>query len=521
MPTLSLAQMRLQPSAEEEQAQRNIALNQYLSDAQDQRNVRDQSLRAMTAQNDAVDAQAQDRQAIDRAMASGGSFARPIVQAGGPGHGNVGPTQPNTYQTAPAGPMPSPAQAQANILAQLPGHLQAPLQQHWAATDKVAADASEARGKAAEAQGKAADAQAEYEARFGDSVHAMGDDPQATAALVANAKASGHDISRFVSLVGGDPANIKNAAEAMVVSGPGYAKEAETKRSDMAKEAAANPFGLNPTGSAAQAPAAGSAPSGTPGAAPGQGLSGDAFLKTLPTGLGLQVKSYAEGRQAFPTGFALKAPYFQQMLQAVGQYDPSFDAINYNARNKLYSDLTSTNGKGGKAIGALNTAAQHLGRLSDAVEAEGNTNYPMLNAVENPTRTAFGSTKVTDFNAVQPQAMKEIESLWRSQGGSQKDIDELKASLGPNMGLQQQRSALAVFADLMGGKLDSLQGQRDSGLGPVASQRVPILYNKSRPAMLNVYQRAGKTPPDIFTGANASAAPAPGGPAPRVNPFRK
>jgi hypothetical protein len=519
MPTLSLAQMRLQQqTADEEQTARTNALNQYLSDAQDQRNVRDQSLRAMTAQNDAVDAQTQDRQAIDRAMASGGSFARPILQAGGPGPGNVGPTQPNTYQTAPAGPMPTPAQAQANILQQLPGHLQAPIQQHWAALDKVSADAAEARGKAGEAQ-------AEYEARFGDSVHAMGDDPQATAALAAQAKASGHDISRFVSLVGGDPANIKKAAEAMIVSGPGYAKEAETKRSNMAKEAAANPFGLNQTPGAAQAPSpggvAGPVSKAVPSGTPGQGLTGADFLKTLPTGLGLQVKSYAEGRQAFPTGFALKAPYFQQMLQAVGQYDPSFDAINYNARNKLYSDLTSTNGKGGKAIGALNTAAQHVGRLSDAIEAEGNTNYPWVNAVENPIRTAVGSTAVTNFNAVQPQAMKEIESLWRSQGGSQKDIDELKASLGPNMGLQQQREALATFADLMGGKLDSLQQQRDNGLGPIASQRVPIIFDKSRPAFASVYQRAGKTSPAIFSGANAGATPAPGGPAPRVNPFRK
>jgi hypothetical protein len=503
-------------NADDEETARQNALNQHLSDMQDQRRAQDQALREAMAQNDAADAQSQDKQAVDRAFATGGLPARPIVQTGGPGPGNVGPTQPNTYATAPAqvGPI-SLEQKRANILQQIPGHLQPIYQQQWAVQDKAAADAAEARGKASESQGKSGDAQAEYEARFGDSVQAMGNDPQATAALVAQAKASGHDISRFVSLVGGDPANIKKAAQALIVSGPGYAKEQETERSNKAKEAAANPFGLNPIGGgAAPAPAAGSAApissqGAVPSAAPGQGLSGDSFLKTLPTGLGLQVKAYAEGRQAFPTGFALKAPYFQQMLQAVGQYDPSFDAINYNARNKLYSDLTSTNGKGGKVIGALNLASQHVGRLSDAIEAEGNSKYPWANTVENPLRTALGSTKVTNFNVVQPQAMKEIENLWRISGGSQKDIDELKSSLGPNMGIQQQREALAVFADLMGGKVDTLQQQRDNGLGPVASQRVPILYDKSRPNMLKVYQRAGQAMPDVFAGQ--SKAPPSGG----------
>ena len=66
-----------------------------------------------------------------------------------------------------------------------------------------------------------------------------------------------------------------------------------------------------------------------------------AYLASLPAPVASEVKAYAEGRRPFPTGFALKAPYFQSLIQMVGQYDPTFDAVNYNARSKTRNDFTS------------------------------------------------------------------------------------------------------------------------------------------------------------------------------------
>jgi hypothetical protein len=102
------------------------------------------------------------------------------------------------------------------------------------------------------------------------------------------------------------------------------------------------------------------------GAQGGPQVNGQDFLKTLNPTTAQQVKALAEGRMQFPAGFALKSPYWQNMLSAVSQYDPSFDAINYNARAKTRSDFTS--GKAAQTINALNTVACHEGDLSDAAK---------------------------------------------------------------------------------------------------------------------------------------------------------
>lgn len=221
-----------------------------------------------------------------------------------------------------------------------------------------------------------------------------------------------------------------------------------------------------------------------------EGPHGEDFLKSLPAGIASEVKAYAEGKRPFPAGFALKSPYFQSMIQMVGQYDPTFDAANYNARNKTRMDLESPSGTGGKTISALNTAVQHAGKLSDLIEKLDNSEIPLANAVMNPVRSAFGKTEVTNFKAVAPQLMKEIERVWRGTGGSTADIQELIDSISKNAGKQQQREALDQFVGLMEGKLDALTSQRDAALGPLAGKSIPILFEQNKPIIETIRQRA-------------------------------
>jgi hypothetical protein len=234
-----------------------------------------------------------------------------------------------------------------------------------------------------------------------------------------------------------------------------------------------------------------------------QGLSGQAFIDKLSEtrpDLASEIKSYAEGRRAMPTGVA--GYRLEPLIRLVTQYDPTFDATNYNARNKARADLTSPNGTGGKTINALNTAVQHAGVLSELIEKEGNTEYPIANWVKNSLGKQFGSTKATNFEAVQPQLMKEIERLWRGAGGSQGDIDALKASLGSNLGHQQQVEGLAQFVSLIKGKLDSTEEQRDVALGPHGAD-IPVIYDKNKPILDTILKRAG-----YATAPPAAAAPA-------------
>lgn len=64
----------------DDDVQRSLAINGYLGDLQDDRRFKEQSLRAMTASNDAADAQARDRQSVERAVAIANS---PNVSAQG------------------------------------------------------------------------------------------------------------------------------------------------------------------------------------------------------------------------------------------------------------------------------------------------------------------------------------------------------------------------------------------------------------------------------------------------------
>lgn len=270
-----------------------------------------------------------------------------------------------------------------------------------------------------------------------------------------------------------------------LTAGRAAATAAETTRHNRAVEAAANPL-------AALQGANGSMTGTAQAAQQAQGATGEDFLKQLPPQIASEVKAYAEGRRPFPAGFALKSPYFQSLIQMVGQYDPTFDAANYNARSKARTDLTNPNGMGGKTINALNTAIQHAGKLSDLIETLGNTEYPLVNALANPVKTAFGSTKVTNFKAVAPQLAKEIQKAWVGAGGASKDINDLIDSIGKNLGRQQQREALKQFVELAEGKLSTTQTQRDAVLGP-AGASIPIIFNQSLPILEKIKTRASTT----------------------------
>jgi hypothetical protein len=294
--------------------------------------------------------------------------------------------------------------------------------------------------------------------------------------------------SRTPNAQGLTPAQQASASAAQV-TGAAATLNAQTNAARERREtAAAAPFLAAP----------GSATGPTPTLPPGQ--RNEEFLTKLPTATADKVKALVEGRLALPQRFAKGDTYWQSLLDAAVKYDPTFDAANYNARNKARTDLTSPSGTGGKTINALNTALQHAGKLSDLIEKLDNYSSPIENALVNPIRTATGATAVTNFQAVAPQLMKEIERAWRGTGGSSADIQELIDSIGKNLGKQQQREALHQFVELVKGKLDSTQQQRDNILGPIAGAQVPVLFEQNKPVIDTITQRASGEAPAPKTG---------------------
>lgn len=204
---------------------------------------------------------------------------------------------------------------------------------------------------------------------------------------------------------------------------------------------------------------------GQPGTAGGEpNIHGDAFLKTLDPSMASQVEALAQGRLAFPSGFALKSPYWQTMLRMVSQYDPSFDAVNYQARSRARTDATS--GKLAQTNNALNTGIGHLNQLADAVASLHNMNWQFGNRVKNWLSEEFGGTGPTNFDAIKNRVAPEIVKIWRGTGGSEADIKRDIDSLSNAKTPAQLYGAIYEIANLMQSKIEANEAQYSQAMGP-------------------------------------------------------
>ncbi|HZQ71694.1 MAG TPA: hypothetical protein VFB08_02160 [Burkholderiales bacterium] len=219
------------------------------------------------------------------------------------------------------------------------------------------------------------------------------------------------------------------------------------------------------------------APSAGAGAA---GLSGDPFLQTMPKAKADQVKALAEGRMQFPAGFALKSPYWQDMLSSVAQYDPAFDAVNYNARAKTRGAFLA--GKEGQSLNALNTVMGHFDSLEKAGTALDNTSFPLVNRAVN----AIGGQVSPDlkgrlnaFNIARQAVSSEMERAYRGTGGNVTELEQWKKSLDSADSPQAMRAAIKEGVKLLSSKIDALGDQYNKGMG-TTKQGLELLNPKAR-----------------------------------------
>ncbi len=198
-----------------------------------------------------------------------------------------------------------------------------------------------------------------------------------------------------------------------------------------------------------------------------QGLTGAALLQALPKQEADQIKALAEGRMAFPAGFALKSPYWQDKITKVSQYDPNFDAINYNARSQTRQDFTK--GKSADNVTALNTAIQHLGKLSDAYDALGNSSMPAYNAAANWIGNAVGNSDVQkNYAAVATDSAAvshELAKVFRQTGMSEGEIKDWENKISTSASPAQSKQVIQSALDLMGGRLEALGSRYNQGMG--------------------------------------------------------
>lgn len=191
------------------------------------------------------------------------------------------------------------------------------------------------------------------------------------------------------------------------------------------------------------------------------GATGDTFLAQLPPQIATQVKALAEGRMAFPGGMGMKSPYWQQMLQAVGQYDPNFDALNYQARSKTRQDFTS--GKSRQNLTRIDTAINTLGQLADVNDKLGGTDY--LNSVRNMALDAQSDPNLVRYNQLAKTAADEVSLA--VGGGSSAVGDRMNrlSSFTANQSPKARQAAIETAIQELNSRLDPVASAYNQGMG--------------------------------------------------------
>lgn len=234
---------------------------------------------------------------------------------------------------------------------------------------------------------------------------------------------------------------------------------------------------------------------------------GTDYLSTIPKPLADQVKALAEGRLAFPAGFALKSPYWQNMLQMVSQYDPSFDAVNFNARAAMRKDATS--GTMAKSATAINTAIGHLDTLSKAADSLNNTNFGAYNSVANWVASNTGDPRVKVFENTRKAVVDELTRVWRGTGGSEGDIKSWEATLGAAGSPAQLHAVIKNIGELMESRLHALEDQYGKGMG-TTENGLQLVSPKNAELLNRLQQKAAQPAAGKPSKGGVQTKPAPG-----------
>lgn len=180
----------------------------------------------------------------------------------------------------------------------------------------------------------------------------------------------------------------------------------------------------------------------------------------IPANIRPTVMALVEGRQSPPGSFALKTPYWQNVMNQVYSIDPQWNEQRAQLR-KAY-----TLGPQSKEINAINTAMGHVGVLGDAIDALNNSDVRLLNKVANRLGVEIGNTPVTTFNTIVHRVGPELSKAYIGAGGSAGERGADEKDFDPNLGPSQLKTNVAVTAQLLRSKISSLENQWDQNAAP-------------------------------------------------------
>jgi hypothetical protein len=232
-------------------------------------------------------------------------------------------------------------------------------------------------------------------------------------------------------------------------------------------------------------------------------LTGPDYLATLPKAQANVVQMMVEGKIQPPSSFALSKPYWQNMLAAAKNYDPTFDATQWSARVAGAKDFSA--GKSSEMVRAANQTLHHVGALLDSMDALHNGSYPLINRMGNAIQEAQGSGAQGSFRTNAHAVAEELSKVFKGSNLSDAEVHAWENNLHENMSPEQQRTQIGKLKELLQGSLHALEEKRLASMGPIAAEKAgPIVKEEAQRVLQRIDSWMGKKGGSTTTAISAA-----------------
>jgi hypothetical protein len=218
-------------------------------------------------------------------------------------------------------------------------------------------------------------------------------------------------------------------------------------------------------------------------------LTGKDYLATVPKEVRGTVQGVVEGTIQPPSSFALSKPYWQNIIAAAKNYDPTFDATNWSGRVAGVKDFSA--GKSAEMTRSANQTLHHVGQLLDSMDALDNGNYPLKNWAGNKLAEATGSGAQGSFRTNAHAVAEELSKVFKGSNLSDTEIHAWEQNLNENMSPEQQHMQILKLRDLLQGSLQALEEKRVNSMGQIAADKQgPLIKPEGQKVLARIDQWA-------------------------------
>lgn len=200
--------------------------------------------------------------------------------------------------------------------------------------------------------------------------------------------------------------------------------------------------------------------------------TGESYLQTIQdAGMRNLIKGIAEGRVQVPRIYrSSKAGEIgaTEIAAAVAQYDPSFNAQDFNSRNR--TRIAFTSGRPYQDMTALNQVAQHIGHLAQQIDGTSGVAAPLglgtlINKGVNAATDPY-TGKVTAYQSTADAVAHETRKLFAgSSGGTLAELQSYIDMLKADNSAAQKKAALQNIAQLVQSRIGILRQGYEQGMG--------------------------------------------------------